>query len=277
LGLRYNLSLFYLVESMMVETKEYKKHPVFSELEYYANFYESLSLSVFGFCTTGTTSICNIDSYVFSSIRGTLESIRLILKNGRINDAYALLRKYYDSVIINIYSNLYLEDNISIENFIVEKINNWLKGKDQLPEYRVMSNYIRKSEKIAEINNLLYSTDRYKKIRSRCNDHTHYNFFFNVLLNDNEIHLENRLKVLDTFSIDIRDVFILHLAHLFFLKDHYMTSSDYVDALECGMKPVVDSQYWVAPFVQAVFDDILSKQRPDIANAIKQYSSMQLS
>ncbi len=254
---------------MMVDNEEYKKHHVFSELEYYISFYESLSRSVIGFCSTGTNAIYNIDSYVFSSIRGTLESILIILKSGRINDAYALLRKYYDSAIINVYSNLYLEDHISIENFIVNKINNWLKGKDQLPEYRAMSNYIRKSEKVAVINNLLYINNRYKKIRERCNDHTHYNFFYNVLLNDNEINLENRLQVLDVFSADVRDIFILHLAYLFLLKEHYMTSSDYVDALECGMTPVVDSQYWVAPFVQAVFDDIISKQRSDIAATIK--------
>jgi hypothetical protein len=262
---------------MMVNTEKYKKHKVFSELEYYISFYESLSWSVSGFCSTGTTAIYNIDSYVFSSIRGTLESILFILKNGRINDAYALLRKYYDSAIINVYSNLYLEDHISIENFVVDKINNWLKGKDQLPEYRVMSNYIRKSERTTPINNLLYANNRYKVIRDRCNDHTHYNFFYNVLPNDNEIHLENRLRVLDAFLADVRDVFILHLAYLFFLKDHYMTSSDYVDALECGIEPVVDSQCWLAPFVQAAFDDIISKQRPDIAGTIKQYSCMHLS
>lgn len=256
--------------------EEYRNHHVFSELKSYVEFYEMLSLSIFGFCKTGTTAIYNIDSYVFSSIKGTLESIRDILFNGRINDAYALVRKYHDSVIINIYSNLYLEDHVSIENFIVEKINNWLKGKDQLPEYRIMSSYIRNSDKVSSINKLLYADNRYKKIRDRCNDHTHYNFFYNVLLNDNEIHLGNRLQVLDNFSSDSRDVFILHLAYLFTLNDHYMTSSDYVDALECGVTPETDSQYWVAPFIQKIFDNVIAKHRPDITSAIKQYTCMQL-
>ena len=162
---------------MMVTDEEYKNHHVFSELECYIDFYASLSWSVFSFCSTGTNAIYNIDSYVYSSIHGTLESIRNILYNGRINDAYALLRKYYDSVIINVYSNLYLKDHIGVENFIVEKINNWLKGKEQLPEFRVMSNYIRSSDKLAAISKLLNMDDRYKKVRDRCNDHTHYNFF----------------------------------------------------------------------------------------------------
>jgi hypothetical protein len=56
-----------------------------------------------------------------------------------------------------------------------------------------------------------------------------------------------------------------------------MTSSDYLDPLECGIVPVPDSQYWVAPFVQEVFDNIIAKQRPDIAATIKRYTCMQLS
>jgi hypothetical protein len=261
----------------MLIDKEYTNHHVFAELECYINFYKSLSRSVFSFCSMGTNTICNIDSYVYSSIQGTLESIRNVLNNGRINDAYALLRKYYDSAIINVYSNLYLKEHFSIENFVVEKINNWLKGKEQLPKYRVMSKYIRSSDKVAAITNLLYVDDRYKKIRDRCNDHTHYNFFHNVLLNDNEIHLDNRLQALDAFSADVQDVLILHISYLFFLNDHYMMSPDYLDSLECGMTPEPDSQCWVAPFIQEVFDDIVAKKRPDIAATIKQHTNMHLS
>lgn len=135
--------------------KKYKEHPVFQQLAEYAEFYKDLAFIVMGWVTQGTTSIINVDTHVYSSIQGTLESIKDILIKGRINDAYALLRKYYDSAIINIYTNLYLDDNFSIENFVVNKINDWLHGKDQLPEYRVMSDYIRKSEKLAKINELL--------------------------------------------------------------------------------------------------------------------------
>jgi hypothetical protein len=261
---------------MVMINDEYRNHHVFSELKSYIEFYDMLSSLIFGFCKTGITSICNIDSYIFSSIKGTLESIRDILVNGRINDSYALLRKYHDSAIINIYSNLYLEDHVSIENFIVEKIDNWFKGKDQLPEFRIMSSYIQNSDKVSSITKLLNSDDRYKKIRNRCNDHTHYNFFYNVLLNDSGIYLNNRLKLLNTFSSDLRNIFILHLAYLFTLNDHYMASSDYIDALECGVTPEMDSRYWVAPFIQEVFDNIVAKHRPDITLAIKQYTSMHL-
>lgn len=262
---------------MRVNDEKYQKHRIFDELNTYIEFYETFSMSVFGFCSMGTRSIRNIDSYVYSSIQGTLESIRDTLRKGRISDAYALLRRYYDSAIINVYSNLYLKNNFSIENFIVEQINNWLQGKERLPEYRIMSNYVRSSEELAVINDLLYQDNRYKQIRNRCNDYTHYNFFQNVLLNDGRMYIENRLRILDILAGDTKSLFIFHLAYIFFLNGHYMSSSDYVDYLECGMTPVEGSQYWVATFVQDVFDKVIKKDRPDIATAIKQYSSMVLS
>jgi len=261
---------------MMVNDPKYQEHEVFDELARYIEFYEHLAHVVFSFFSKGTGAFCNIDSYVFSSIQGTIESIRTILQQGRINDAYALLRKYFDSAIINIYSNLYLEEHFSITNFIVEQINKWLQGKDRLPEYRKMSQYIRSSERVAPITRIVFGDDRYKRIRDRCNDHTHYNFYRNILLNDSKIYLPIRPRELEQFSADVRDVLILHLAYLFFANEHYMMSSDYIDYLECGMTPEPDSQYWVAPFVQDIFDHPLAEERPDIADTIREYTSMRL-
>jgi len=255
----------------------YKEHQVFSKLDEMIDFYNSLAFSILGFMKQGTNVICNIDSYVYFSVQGTLESIKNILRNGRINDSYALLRKYYDSSIINIYSNIYLNDNFSLENFVVEKIDNWLQGKEQLPEYRVMSQYIRKSEKLKEINDLLYKDDRYKKIRDRCNDHTHYNFYQNILLNDDsKISLENRISALGVFLKDLEQIFILHISYLFYLNGHYMMSSDYVDNLVLGLTPEEGLQYYVAPFIQKIFNNFIKKNRPDIAETIKSQTEMRL-
>jgi len=239
-------------------------------------FYEKFSMSVFPFVTMGTKAIGNIDSYVYSSMQGTIESMRIILLMGRINDAYALLRKYHDSAVINVYSSLYLKNNFSIENFIVEKINNWLRGKEKLPEYRIMSQYIRSSEVFKPINDVFGVDDRYKRLRDRCNGHTHYNFYRYAMLNDNEIHIENRGSWLDRFSEDVRDIFVLHLAYIFFLNDHYLMSSDYLDSLECGMPPVDGSQYWVAPFTQEVFDKVITSRRPDVTAVLRINSAMQI-
>ena len=259
------------------DNKKYGEHKVFNQLTDYSEFYEDLSDGIMGWTTPGTNAAINLDTYVYSSIKGTLESINDVLRKGRINDSYALLRKYYDSTIINVYSNLYLSDNFSIDNFVVQKIDNWLKGKERLPEYREMSKYIKDSPKLVTITNLLNQDKTYKDIRDRCNDHTHYNYFHNLLINDNEVYLENeRLTALDNFSKDIEDILIQHLAYILYLNDHYMMSSDYTDSLEMGMKPDDDWQYLVAPFIQDIFDKVLKPRRMDIVTEIKSKTEMRL-
>jgi len=267
------------IESFMLEERlgtKYTEHTIFNELNYYAKFYDNLSLQVMGWISPGVVSVINLDTYCFSSIKGTIESISYILLKGRINDAYSLLRKYYDSTIINIYTNLFLEDNSTIDSFIVEQIDEWRKGTKRLPEYRIMSEYIRKSIKLEKINSLILHDDRYKMIRNRCNDNTHYNYYKHILLNDNQIYNPNRTKYLDLFSKDIESIFIQHFAYIFYLKEHYMMSSDYVDCLDMEIEPVENSQYWVANFIQEAFDKIIKSKRPDIANEIKQKVSMHL-
>ena len=256
--------------------KSYSEHKVFEQLKYISDFYDLLSFSIMSWRSQGILAMSNLDTYAYSSIKGTVESISDLLKKGRINDAYALLRKYHDSTIINIYSDLYLADNYSFENFIVSKIDNWIRGTETIPEYRVISEYIKGSPKLASINKLLNKDDTYKKIRKRCNDHTHYNFYHNLLLNDNDIHNPDRSKYLDIFSKDIESIFIQHFAYIFYINDQYMSSSDYMDYLEVGMIPIENSQYWVANFIQNTFDEIIKTKRPDIAEEIKKNTIMEL-
>ncbi|ETO15281.1 hypothetical protein RFI_22082 [Reticulomyxa filosa] len=268
---------FIWVSRSEVERKEYAEHVVFKELQEYIDFYDYFSMSIMGFPTMGTGSlIINIDTYFYSSIQGTLESLKHVLKNGRIGDAYALLRKYYDSAVLNIYINLYLEDNHSIENFIVQEITNWIQGTEKIPEYRAIMQYIKGSERLKLISELLYKDDTYRKIKERCNDHIHYNFFQNVIINDKQVQPLNRLALLEAIMGDIKNIFVLHLSYIFYLKDRYMCSSDYLDALEVGITLEENSQYWVAPFIQSTFSNIIVKQRPDIAQVIIENTCMYL-
>lgn len=255
--------------------KEYLEHDVFRQLTELADFYDSISYSTMLFINPGTKAV-NLNTYVFTSMKGTLESIHDVLKRGRINDGYALLRKYFDATVINVYANLYLADNYSLENLVVEQINNWLQGVQTMPEYRVISKYIKESPTFKPITDLLQHDNRYKIIRERCNDHTHYNYYHNLLLNDNEIHSSRRVEALNVFSSDLTAIFVQHFAYLFYLHDHYMMSSDYVDYRDVGMTPPEDAQYWVSPFIQKIFDDWIKANRPDIANEIKSKTSMQL-
>ncbi|MBJ9683947.1 MULTISPECIES: hypothetical protein [Burkholderia] len=265
---------------MRVSDPEYQQHVVFNELGRYEQFYESLADGVFQFVSIGTTAICNIDTYVYSAIAGTIASISMILRDGRINDAYALLRKYYDSAVINVYSNLYLREHyekwdFTAKTLLAEQINGWLHGRVKLPEYRVMSNYIRSSERLRTINSLLHADDTYKKIRGRCNDNTHYNFFENVMLNNREVYIRSRGAAIEQIRLDAIAIFVLHFSYVVSVNEHYLMSSDYMDYMECGSAPPEGCEHWVAPYAQDAFNSILRVHRPDLAEAIRQSSAMQ--
>lgn len=56
--------------------KEYSDHKVFRQLSEFVNFYDSLAHMTMRFMSPGTKAILNLDMYVFSSIKGTLNSIK---------------------------------------------------------------------------------------------------------------------------------------------------------------------------------------------------------
>ncbi len=256
--------------------ENYIKHEVFKKLDSYINFYESLSFGIMNWLSGATLSFINIDTYAYSSIQGTLESIKIILQKGRINDSYALLRKYFDVTLINVYTNLYIKNNHSIDNIVVGQINNWVKGKETIPEYRIISKYIKEDDSLRSVTSLLQKDNRYKEIRDRCNDHTHYNFYHNLLDNDNEIYLKDRIEKLDVLLKDLNNIFVQHFAYIFTINEHYLMSSDYSDYMDVGMTPPDDCQYWVAPSIQEIFDKEIKLLRPDIAEVMKSETAMEL-
>lgn len=262
-----------------IETN-YTDHNVFDQLQKLKVFYEYLSFSISGSITTGV-SIVNIDTFILSSMNGTIESIIDILRKGKINDSYALLRKLYDLVILNIYTNLYLEENISMDNFFSNDINKWVKGKKKAPSFKMMSDYIIKSKKLKEITFLIYKNGTYKgsvfdSIRQRCNEHTHYVFFQNMLSNIYKPYKTDIIDNINKFSTDLTDIFILHFSYLFTIKQHYMMSSDYMDYMDLNISPPDNSQYMVSKFVQDIFDSIIKVNRPDIASILIKTTSMDL-
>ena len=258
------------------KSKEYRKHPIFNRLKKYKDFYKSLSYTIMCFITMGTKAILNIDTYVYLSMSGSIESIYDMLIKGKISDSYTILRKLHDISIINIYSNLYIKENYSLENLNMDKINKWIDGKDSFTNFERMIKYIEKSEKLKDITNLLKKDDRYIKIRNRCSHYTHYNSYRDVIRNAGEVYLPKTKEELDIFLFAIDSIFIQHVAYMFFLYEHYMGSTEYGDYLDCGGTPPEDCQYWVAPFIQKIFDDIIKIQRSDIYNKIKETTVMQL-
>ena len=254
----------------------FSDNKIFSELDYYIEFYDLFSYGVMSFIPPGIHSMFNIDTYVYSSIQMSLDSIKQLLKLGRVNDVYALTRKYFDSVVINIYYTLYIKNNIEQSNFIIDKINNWYLGKEKLPRYNEMKDYIRKSPYLKELNDIINYDKRYDVIREKCNNYVHYNSFDTMIKNDQRILDEHREKIYEQLSHDILNIIIFHLSYIFLLNDHYMSSSDYIDALECGLKPEEGSQYYIAPYIREFFDKIIRANRRDIAEIIIANTCMEI-
>lgn len=265
----------------MSQDESLKDHPVFEELAYLKRFYEQLSFSVMPWVRSGVLSILNVDTYLYSSTAGTLDSIALVLRNARIADAYALLRRYHDSSVINVYiDELGIEWEKSLSQDVpyegIKEVEGWIKGKTPMPEFRVMSPKLRQSTRLKPINDLLYADNRYKELRDRCNSHMHFNYYHNVLVNDKDIHLPQRQSAFDRIRLDIIDLALLHMAYVFYAMPHYLTSTDHLDCLEMGYRPENGSEYWVSPYFQEFFDRYFKKYRPDVSKLILDTTSMQL-
>lgn len=259
------------------QTKEYMEHEIFTTLKDFMEFYNALSFNVIGFITPGISlGIFNIDTYVYSSIEGTLDSINLVLEKGRINDAFALTRKYHDAVIMDIYKAIHIKKHHSLENWIVKDINDWANGDGHLPWYEKMIKEIRSWDILEKLHTYFDFDGHFAKIRKKCNSHNHYNSFQYMIMNDNEIMNHHRETELDQLSICLKDIFSLHFAYCISLNAPYIMASDYVDALDCGMTPDKDSQYWVAPFAQTIFDKYIKSRRPKLTAYLKESCGMQL-
>lgn len=255
---------------------QYRNHPVFLLLDQLSEFYDNLSFSAFSFLSHGIKDVFNIDSTMFDSMQGTMRSIKSVSIEGRINDAYALLRKYFDFTVINAYTIAFIENHDIDDGLIVAHINGWVHATERIPGYRALAGYLRKDVKLSRLNAFLIDSPAYKRIRKRCNDHTHYNAYYYAMLNDSKTYLESRKKYLDDFHDDLMRLFVMHFAYVFFLKSHCMMASDYIDALEMGQTPETESQYWVAPFVQDAFDQFIQTTDPELSEYIKTTTDMKL-
>ena len=173
-------------------SEDYLRHKVFDDLKYMMAFYDSVSMSCFGFIAAGTHGIANYASYIYSAIEGTLDSISTLLKKGRINDAYTLIRKLFDDILLEIYVDVTLKEKFSINNFYVEEVNEWLQGKHRIPKIEKILKHLEKSERTKDLY-LLFGWETYlKKNRELLDDSVHSNRFQQILLNCIKRHQESR-------------------------------------------------------------------------------------
>ena len=262
-----------------INSDAYQHHHVFEEIERIRGYYQDLSHTCFSFVPLGVSAIGNYASYVFLSIEGTLHSISMLLKAGHLTDAYELVRKVFDTVLVEIYIDVERKEKFGDRpDVFVEEVEEWLKGKHRIPSLERIQIRLKNSLSTKDLYPF-FGWDTYlKKNRELLNDNVHINRYTSILYNCNELAIDgglSRLKKLEGVSILLRQAFMIHLSFIFRLNSHYMMATDYIDSLECGAIPPEGSQYWLAPYAQEAFDEYI-KPYNELAAFIKDTCPMEI-
>ena len=281
------------LEQFLEETKyhhgeKYDNHMIFTLLDDIIDFYNRMedksSCQVNSmFCVK---DIPSIDSHLFPSVRATVISIKQLLKLAHINDAFSLVRKYEDAVLLCIYIGLFLnkehevvmdrilkDDPFLFENLYKNKINEWVKEGNKF-DLKVDESKIATFDEVKELNNMFKlqsektgkqgSSDFAKStLRQFCNNNVHYNalkyFSYNNPTSYN--YRNTRIKLLDAMLQSMTNIFIVHFSYTLVINPIYFTSDDYVDALNLKEEPIEGSQNLIAPFIQELIDKYIKSNK----------------
>lgn len=267
--------------------KDYYSHAVFDLLDDAYSFYEFLADAVVSFADGHViTGKLSVSSDVYTSIGGTIESIKLLTYAGRLNDVFALTRKLEDALLIDLYKSILIKQDeakiIETDIPLVELLNDsiirtWTRDTYKLFGYG----------KLNDIKNIIKAKDAHLSIlldfendpfRSECNDNMHYNSWNNFALNVNEyLSLGNRgVKSLDLIYNILVRLLAIHYSFIYILHPEYYTASDYISALEMGETPEEGSQYWVASIIQDILDKYIKTYYKAVADYLIDKNIMQL-
>lgn len=128
-------------------------------------------------------------------------------------------------------------------------------------------NYMRTLKQNKDISKVIAEyelMDYWETLRKRLNDYVHSNgdsITRQNLISGDNTNLEAHLKNINTRTSYISTFFI---TILLMIESSLISSSDYIDYLDCNIKPPVDSQYLVAPFIQEFIDNKVSKLHPEL-------------
>ncbi len=272
---------------------DYDEHPIFQNLIDIMSFYDTLSWSDYNQVEyaglVSKSKVFSTSTYVFGSLAGTIESIHLLLRNGRCNDAIALIRKYCDTIILDIYLRLLtkeLQDKVltqgSLQSIENNEVTKWIDSTGRLFDEKgtkiVYAKISKSHPELTKLFNLKDNKALYKKLKDICNDNMHNNYFFTFMANDANIikaREDIRNVMLKNASYAIRYFFSIHFAFIYCGDCTYMMSSDYIDHLECNSKPPEGSERWLANSVLTAFN-IVKRIKPSVAKYLVSLDLMDL-
>lgn len=298
------------IERLITETDEFKRFAV--EMDYLAEFFSSLSELVFDNGHTITYFSFNkhfeLNTGLIDSASQTLKSIKYCCSIGSFSDANTLTRKLRDDLLQYVYLIQIIQlrkpfDDASIKAFNIndpeeferaflnlrynqkltddeEAVTAWFENrvadlKGAIKKKLAFENYmaaLKQDEKISEILSHYKLMEYWEDLRKKLNNYVHNNGAFFSLQNYISASDKNLGKHL--MSISYRTSFIssFFLAILLMVDSSLISSTDYIDYLDCGMKPPENSQYAVAPFVQEFIDHKVVILHPELKQFLKEHN-----
>lgn len=262
---------------------EYDNHTIFNEIKTVQDFYEALSYCNISFIENAAfmseSKVFSTSTYIYGSMEGTMESISVLLHNGRCNDAFALLRKYCDSIILDIYKNILSKqiDNeyyksLSLDAIKNNRIKQWIDAENSLYDEREITNVYKTIAKefpeLTKIFNLTNKSTLYHKLRDICNDNMHYNYLYTMMANDASMISSRKdiwMPIFKGMSKAIKLFFSIHFAFIYVGDPGILMSSDYMDYCDCGMQPPTGCERWVSKPVQTAFASIVKPCFPRVS------------
>lgn len=261
--------------------KDYYFHKIFDFLDDLELFYDALSINscslVYGVLVTGKVSI---DTAMYTSIEGTIESIKFLIYAGRLGDAFALVRKYADGVFVNLYlytllaraEDAYLTPEKTLEDIALEAdIHSWSCDRWRL-FYKLDKVYHSLMQVDSQLGELLginqFGVSTNIDYRQCCNDSIHYNSWESFAIN-NYLYVGLGRKggdLLDELYAIMMSHFILHFSYTYVQRPMLYRSSYYDDCLDGGETSVENSQYWVDSIFQKIFDKYIRKENEKVAD-----------
>lgn len=289
------------------ETEEFKTfaEEIDYLIEFFKRFSELISFNgrIISFFTDKNISYLNTD--LIDSSAQTLRSIKLCCSIGSFSDANTLIRKLRDDLIQYVYilsiisdRKPFLEEDVKnfktdnpeefVKSFSDIRINNVLTDNEKAlsawfsntvsdlerPIRRKLEfeNYmktLKQNPSIAQALGDYKLQDYWEVLRRRLNDYVHNNgvmFAAQNSIRKNDKNVEIHLKNINIRTSYISSFFIIVLL---MVDSTLISSTDYIDHLDCNLEPPEDSQYFIASFIQDFIDRKVNKIHPELKQYLK--------
>lgn len=294
-------------EKRIDETEEFKSFS--EEVDYLSEFLNNLSELIYynGHIISffSDKEIYSLDTSLLDSSVQTLKSIKLCCSIGSFSDSNTLIRKLRDDLIQYVYildiinlrkpfieestlniktdnpeefansilnlqfNNILTEDEQAVSAWFINTVSNLKRPIKKKLEFENYMTVLKQNNNISHILTDYKLQEYWDVLRKRLNNYVHSNGA--SFSRHNHISVgDNRLGIhLNNISNRTTYVVSFFMVVLLMIESSLISSTDYIDYLDCDMEPPEDSQHFVADFVQDFIDKKVSTIHPELKQYLK--------